>query len=112
MKKLLSLMFMAAMVFGSFTSVEAKGTKTIRVKVSKDGYTPSSVDIKKGEKVRLIFKRIDTQNCGGEVVIKSLNIRKTLPLNKNVTIEFTPTEAGEITFSCGMGMMKGKLIVQ
>ena len=105
-------MFMAAMIFGSFTIAEAKGTKTIRVKVSKDGYTPGSVDIKKGEKVRLIFKRVDTQNCGGEVVVKSLNISKTLPLNKNVTIEFTPKVAGEITFSCGMGMMKGKLIVQ
>lgn len=112
MRKLLSLMFMAAIMFGSFASVEAKGTKTIRVKVSKDGYTPSSIDIKKGEKVRLIFKRVDTQNCGGEVVVKSLNIRKTLPLNENVTIEFTAKDAGEITFTCGMGMMKGTLIVQ
>ena len=103
---------MVTIMFGSFTLVEAKGTKTIHVKVSKDGYTPGSVDIKKGEKVRLIFKRVDTQNCGGEVVVSSLNIKKSLPLNKNVTIEFTPKEAGEITFTCGMGMMKGKLLVQ
>jgi plastocyanin domain-containing protein len=29
-----------------------------------------------------------------------------------VTIEFTPTEAGEIPFQCQMGMLRGKVIVQ
>lgn len=37
MKIIFSLTFIVAIMFGSFATVEAKGTKTIRVKVSKEG---------------------------------------------------------------------------
>jgi plastocyanin domain-containing protein len=37
---------------------------------------------------------------------------RALPLNEPVTIEFTPEEAGEVAFACGMNMLKGVVVVQ
>lgn len=37
---------------------------------------------------------------------------RDLPAFKTTPVEFTPDEAGEFTFTCGMNMMRGKLIVQ
>ena len=81
------------------------------ITVSSDGYEPSSVSVKKGEPVRLAFYRADADNCGGEVAFTKQNIKKKLPVGETVLVEFTPTEAGEIAFACGMDMMRGKLIV-
>jgi len=83
----------------------------IKITVSGDGYTPASIPVKKGQPVKLAFYRADADNCGGEVVFSKQNIRKKLPVGETVTVEFTPTEAGEIGFACGMDMMRGKLVV-
>jgi plastocyanin len=81
------------------------------ITVSSDGYEPSSVSVKKGEPVRLAFYRADADNCGGEVAFTKQNIKKKLPVGETVLVEFTPTEAGEIAFACGMDMLRGKLVV-
>lgn len=39
-----------------------------------------------------------------------LNIRKTLPLKKDVNVVITPQESGEVAFACGMVMMKGLIV--
>jgi len=44
--------------------------------------------------------------------LASLNIRRDLPLNTLVTIDFTPDTAGEISFACGMDMLRGTVVVQ
>jgi plastocyanin domain-containing protein len=67
--------------------------------------------VKKGQPVKLAFYRADADNCGGEVVFSKQNIKKKLPVGETVLVEFTPTEAGEIAFACGMDMMRGKLVV-
>jgi plastocyanin domain-containing protein len=44
------------------------------------------------------------------VVFPSLNIKRALPLNEPVVIEFTPAKTGE--FACGMNMLKGVVVVE
>lgn len=82
---------------------------TIRVK---GGYDPDVIVVKKGIPVRLNFYRDETADCSEIVVIGEFNIRKPLPAFKTTPIEFTPNEEGEYTFNCGMGMLKGKLVVR
>ena len=82
------------------------------ITLSANGYEPASVTVNKGQLVKLAFYRTDADNCGGEVVFASRKITKKLPVGKPVVVEFTPETAGEIAFACGMGMYKGKLIVQ
>ncbi len=89
-------------------NVPAGATK---ITVSSNGYEPSSVSFFKGQPVKLAFYRADSENCGGEVVFAKQNIRKKLPVGETVLVEFTPTEAGEIAFACGMDMLRGKLVV-
>lgn len=85
---------------------------TVTVRVSRTGYTPTEIRVRKGQKTRLVFIRTDTQNCGEELVIAKYDIRRKLPLKQRVTVILTPTETGEFTFACGMNMMRGKIIVQ
>ena len=35
-----------------------------------------------------------------------------LPEGKQVPVEFTPEQPGEYEFTCGMGMLRGKLVVR
>ncbi len=114
MKIIISGILVLVLALAAFTTIEAKSfkTKVIKVTISGKGYTPGTINVKKGQKVRLLLTRTDEKNCGSEIVFSSLNISETLPLGKTVTVEFTPQEAGEISFTCGMGMMKGKIVVQ
>ena len=86
--------------------------KTIKITVSKNGYTPERATLKKGQTVKLAFYRADSENCGGEIVFPALNIRRKLPVGKTVVITIKPQDSGTLNFSCGMDMMKGALIVQ
>ena len=78
----------------------------------KGGYSPDVIVVKKGIPVRLKFYRDETDDCSDTVVFGDFNIRQPLPAFKTTTVEFTPQKAGEYTFTCGMGMLKGKLIVR
>ena len=52
------------------------------------------------------------KTCATSVVFASLNVKKELPLNEPVTLEFTPAQAGEIAFACGMNMLRGVIVVR
>lgn len=88
-----------------------KGVQVATVNVD-GGYHPSTIQVKKGTPVELTFKGGKNIGCGGTVVFKSLKISKEVATGKSVAIKFTPKEAGEIPFTCGMGMMKGTVIVK
>lgn len=81
------------------------------VEVSAEGFTPPSVTLKAGVPARLTFIRKDEQNCGNEILLPDYDIRRELPLNQPVTIEFTP-RTGEISFTCGMNMLRGKVVAR
>jgi plastocyanin domain-containing protein len=45
-------------------------------------------------------------------VFPSLKIKRALPPNEPVQIEFTPAKTGGIAFACGINMLKGVVVVQ
>ena len=95
------------------TVVELKERGIQEVKVTvKGGYSPDVIVVKKNLPVRINFYRDETAECSDTIVFGDFNIRKPLPAFKTTPIEFTPDESGEYTFTCGMGMMRGKLIVE
>jgi hypothetical protein len=83
-----------------------------RVTVSKEGFTPGEIKITKNSYTKLAFVRLDTENCADEVVFKSLNITKKLPLGEVVVVDLPKDFSGELNFACGMDMYKGKVIVE
>ncbi len=111
--KVISIPFIVNVPAGKTELVKAANVPVgaTRITVSSKGYEPSSVPVKKGQPVKLAFYRADAQNCGGEVVFAKQSITKKLPVGETVVVEFTPTEAGEIGFACGMDMLRGKVVV-
>ena len=91
--------------------VKGSGIQEIRV-IVKGGYDPDVIVVKKGIPVRIDFYRDETESCSEEIVFGDFNIRKSLPAFKTTSIEFIPEKAGEYVFTCGMGMLRGKLIVE
>ena len=90
------------------------GTEDVQeagVTVSATSFEPSRLSLRAGVPARLTFTRISDTTCATAVVFASLNIRRDLPLNQPVTIEFTPAKAGEIAFACGMNMLRGTVVI-
>lgn len=85
-------------------------TQVVEIEVV-SGYSPSLVSLIKNRPTRLIFHRQETSSCSEEVVLPDFKIRKKLPAFQKTVIEFTPDQAGEFEFTCGMGMLHGKIIV-
>jgi len=83
-----------------------------KVLVTEKGYEPAKLTVQTGQSARITFLRTTDKTCGTEVVFPSLNIRRPLPLNEPVVIEFTPRDSGEIGFVCGMNMLRGTVVVQ
>ena len=117
MKKLkLSLALMALIIglgsaFFITSNVVEAHTRTVKIRVDKNGFSPSSIEVEAGHKVNLVFNRADKNNCGNVVVFPKLKIRKSLPVGKDVIVSITPTKAGNIVFTCGMRMYKGSIVV-
>ncbi|MFA7000168.1 MAG: cupredoxin domain-containing protein [Candidatus Paceibacterota bacterium] len=76
------------------------------------GYSPEAISIQKGKTTKLNFVRKDPTACLEEVVLGDFKVRRQLPLNQKVIIEITPEKSGEFTYTCGMGMYHGKIIVK
>ena len=87
------------------------GVQEVRVLV-KGGYTPDTIVVRAGEPVRLQFYRDETADCSERVVFEDFGIDAALPAFQTTSVEFTPEEAGEFRFRCGMNMLKGLLVVE
>lgn len=58
------------------------------------------------------FIRKVSATCGTQIVIPDYEVKRDLPLNEPVLVKFTPKKSGEFSFTCGMGMLRGSLIVR
>ncbi|HEV8611890.1 MAG TPA: cupredoxin domain-containing protein [Gemmatimonadales bacterium] len=87
------------------------GVQEISVTV-RGGYDPAEIEVEAGRPVRLWFDRQETSGCSEEVLLPDFKIRRFLPPLRKTAVEFTPQHPGEYEFTCGMGMLRGKLIVR
>jgi plastocyanin domain-containing protein len=78
----------------------------------KGGYIPDVIIVEHGKPVRITFRREETVPCSEMVVFGDFGKSATLPAGQAVAIEFTPQKPGEYEFTCQMGMLHGKLIVE
>ncbi len=91
---------------------KAGNVQAVRIILDEQGYQPPRVALRAGTPARITFLRTTDKTCGTELVFPSLNVKRALPLNQPVVIEFTPEKAGEIAFACGMNMLKGTIVVE
>jgi len=84
-----------------------------RVLITADasGFHPSSIEITKGQKTTLEFRRTSDGTCATSVVFPDLKLERALPLNQTVAIELPADVSSTLSFQCGMGMYRGKVVV-
>lgn len=88
------------------------GAASLSVKVDGSGYHPASVSAPAGKPVSLTITRTSDDGCGQQIVFPSLDIRRDLPLNRPVTVDFSMPASGSVEFTCGMAMLKGAIVAQ
>ena len=76
------------------------------------GYTPSVVRVEAGRPVRLEFERRESSGCTEEVVVPDFGIRTFLPPHQITAVQFTPGKPGTYEFTCGMGMVRGRVVAE
>ncbi len=112
----LSLLLVLAMTIHMHAQARTKDPKaklqTARVVITEQGYSRSSIVLRRGVPTRLTFLRQTDATCATEIVIPAYGIHRSLPLNTSIVVSFTPKRSGEFNFTCGMNMMRGKLVVQ
>lgn len=85
--------------------------QVVEMSITRSGFSPNVLKIKKGVPVRWVIKGDAVTGCTNKIIVPSLNISKNISYGENI-IEFTSDKAGEIPFSCWMGMVRGKFIVE
>jgi len=91
------------------TAVGNTADVTIRVE---GGYTPNLIEVPLGSRVRLTFDRQEDNPCSEEVVVPDFGIRRDLPAFAKTVVEFTADVPGRHEFACGMGMLRGSILVK
>jgi plastocyanin domain-containing protein len=86
--------------------------RTIKLTVTKKGFVPAQLKVKKGQPLHLLITRKTDQTCATEIEIENTKISTDLPLNKEVAVDYTPPTSGEIRYACSMGMVSGVLLVE
>ncbi len=76
------------------------------------GYSPSTIRVRAGEPVTLVFDRQETSSCSEEVVFPDFGVRKYLPAHAKTTVVLTPPTPGTYEFTCGMSMLHGRLVAE
>lgn len=96
---------------GTVAGVTSSGFQEAMILV-KGAYTPDVIVVEHGKPVRLTFRREETAACSEKVLFPDFKQTAELPEGELVPIEFTPQDPGEYEFTCGMGMLRGKLVVR
>jgi plastocyanin domain-containing protein len=94
----------------TFARATGSGPQEVRIEV-RGAYSPDRIAVEVGRPVRLTFERREENPCTAQVIFPDLGIVKDLPVGRPVAVEFTPEKPGELTFHCGMNMVRGKILV-
>ena len=87
------------------------GVQEVAITV-KGGYSPDVIEVEKGKPVQLSFYRDEENSCSEELLLPDFSIRRDLPAFKTTLVELLPEKAGTFPFTCGMGMLRGSLVVK
>jgi cytochrome c oxidase subunit 2 len=90
-------------------------TREIQVTAKKYEFDPTTITVKRGERVKLIITALDHDHGFN---LEAFQIDKLLKKGQATTIEFTADKTGTFPFHCshfcgmGHGKMKGQLVVE
>jgi plastocyanin domain-containing protein len=99
------------LTYATVAATGATGRQEVAITV-RGGYAPATIRTAAGQPVRLVFDRQESSSCSEEVVFPDFGVRRFLPENQKTAVEITPPAPGTYEFTCGMGMLHGRLIAE
>lgn len=84
--------------------------QTIEIQVTRSGWQPSQFILQKGVPVQWIIHGRELNVCNKVIQVPTLNLKIELSEGLNV-VQFTPRQAGNIPWSCWMGMLSGNFTI-
>ena len=91
------------------TAISAGGVQTISVDVAQGFFNPMVIQAKADEPLEITFGQ--GQGCMAKVLMKDFGVSQDLT-SGGAVVDLPAMKAGEYTFSCGMEMQFGKLVVK
>jgi membrane fusion protein, copper/silver efflux system len=97
------------------TETEARmedGEQVIEITATAEGFQPARFSVQEGVPTRLVITRTTDSACMEQFQIPEMGVERTdLPRDEPIEVRFTPDQAGEFTFGCGMDMMVSGTVV-
>jgi plastocyanin domain-containing protein len=90
----------------------AAGSNRVDIIVTPQGFEPSSVEVTHGQPVTMRVTRTTNMTCATEMHMPSHGIHIDLPLNRTMEVTFPCDSIGTMTYTCGMGMMRGMIVAR
>jgi plastocyanin domain-containing protein len=103
--------FVASRRVGAVAVAPTSGAPEVHITV-RGGYDPATIRARAGEPVTLVFDRQETSGCSEEVVFADFGVRRYLPAHQRTAVELTAPAPGSYEFTCGMGMLRGRLVAE
>ncbi|WP_413300653.1 cupredoxin domain-containing protein [Bacillus sp. 1P10SD] len=92
--------------------VTKESSPKVKMLVTETGYTPNVIRVKKGIPVVLEINNPLEDSCLSTFKIPDFDLNDVNLKVGTTNLTFTPEKSGEFTFSCGMEMFKGTIIVE
>ena len=89
----------------------ATAGRVVAIDVGDQGFKPSKIEVKKGERTTLRFVRSSDKTCAKKVVFPDIKLEKELPLNQPVDVVVPTDKSRALVFQCGMGMYKSSVLI-
>jgi plastocyanin domain-containing protein len=84
----------------------------IEMMITPTGYTPNVIKVKKGVPVELNITNPGDNSCFSTFMMPDFDLNNVNLKAGTTKLTFTPDKEGEYTFSCGMNMFKGTVIIE
>lgn len=109
------LTFVAAAALAALSACKKSSSNSpqvLAVTVGQSGFSPATLSVAEGRKAVVRFTRTTDNTCAKKIVFPTLHIEKSLPLNTAVDVAIPSNAPRTVAFQCGMGMLKGAVVVR
>jgi len=84
----------------------------VTVAVTDEGFVPAEVTVHKNQPVVLEVTRKTGKTFAKELELPSSGIRRDLEVGQPVEIEFTPRQTGQVEYSVGNDLYRGRIVIE
>lgn len=93
-------------------AADASAVQRVVMRVGAYSFEPSEIRVKAGVPVEWVIVGENPSGCTNRIVVPSADLSVPVKKGSSQTVKFTVDRPGVIPFSCWMGMVHGKIVVE